>query len=85
MKSIGDPAEIAESLKQFQDTALLLSSTSKRMIEHYPKQWIALYDGAVRARASSLQSLLNELDAANIPRSAAVVRYIDNTQRTMIL
>ncbi len=81
----GDPKQVARSLRKFSESAAVLSSSTQRMIERYPKQWVAVYDGTIRARASTLQSVLSEIDKAGIPREDAIVRYIDDTQRTLIV
>ena len=85
LKLLGDPAEIDRSLSAFRESAQLLSSEHPRMIEKYPKQWIAIYDGEVRARASTFLGLMSAATKASLPREQLVVRYIDRNQRTMVL
>lgn len=82
---LGNPTEIDESLTKFREAAQLLSSDHPRMIERYSKQWIALFNGSVAAQGSTFATLMNEVDKQAIPRSEAVVRYIDRNHRTMIL
>lgn len=82
---LGDPTEIDRSLTAFSRSAQVLSTDHPRMIEKYPKQWVAIYDGKVRARASTFLSLMSQADKEELPRNDLVVRYIDRNQRTMVL
>lgn len=82
---LGDPAEIDRSLTSFRESAQLLSSEHPRMIEQYSKQWVALYEGKVRARAGTFLGLMSAADKESLPREHLVVRYIDRNQRTMVL
>jgi len=82
---LGDPAEIDQSLTSFRESAQLLSSEHPRMIEQYSKQWVAIYDGEVRARAGTFLGLMSAAAKEALPREHLVVRYIDRNQRTMVL
>ena len=85
LELIGDPNEIDASLSAYRESAKRLSSDSPRMIETYPKQWIALYDGAVKAQGNTFETLMFQIDKKGLPRRELVVRFIDRNQRTMIL
>ncbi len=85
MTLIGDPAKAREEFEEFHQNTLALSSHKLRMIEEYPKQWVAVFGGVVKARASTLRSLITEIDRLGLPRERVVVRYIDKDRRTMIL
>ena len=82
---LGDPAEIDRSLTAFSKSAQVLSAEHPRMIEKYPKQWVAIYEGEVRARGSTFLGLMSQADKEGLPRNELVVRYIDRNQRTMVL
>ena len=85
LEQIGDPRVINEELESFRDAARTLSSKHPRMIDKYPKQWIAVYRGKVRAQGSTFWSLMDEVDKKKLPREQVIVRYIDKNLRTMIL
>ncbi|HEY7065811.1 MAG TPA: hypothetical protein VII06_30325 [Chloroflexota bacterium] len=85
LEQLGNPADVARELEDFQKAAKVLSSQHPRLMDQYPKQWVAVYGGKVRARSSTLSAVLEQLDKAGIPREHAIVRYIDKNQRTMIL
>ena len=82
---IGDPGKVDEELQRFRETTQLLSANRPRMIEQYPKQWVALYDREVRAAASTLNALLARVDELGLPREHIIVRFVDKELRTMIL
>jgi len=82
---LGDPRAVDRELRAFKRTARVLSSKTPRLIDEYPKQWVALYNAKVQAHAATLQSLLAQVEERGLPRGHVIVRYIDRTQRTMIL
>lgn len=86
MKQIlGDANKIDRELQQFRMSAESLSSSQPRMIEQYPKQWVVLYKGEVRASASTFDAALATATELGLPRENIIVRFIDKNQRTMIL
>ena len=82
---LGDPKRVDQELERFQKATALLSSRHPSLIERYPKQWVAVYDGKVRARAKTFDALMAQVDRKKLPRGHIIVRYIDKTQRTLIL
>lgn len=82
---IGDPHEVDRELRSFRRTARILSSDHPRLIDKYSGQWIAAYDGKVRAFGRTLHSVLSKVEKQGIPKRQVIVRYIDKNQRTMIL
>ena len=72
-------------MAEFRASAQLLSSEHPRMITEYPKQWVALHGGVVRATSRTLRGLLSALERRAIPRESVVVRFIEKDQRTMVL
>lgn len=85
LQILGDPAEIDLSLTAFRKSAQVLSSEHPRMIDQYAKQWVAIYDGEVRAQASTFLALMNQAEKNGLRREQLVVRFIDRNRRTMIL
>lgn len=82
---IGDPQRLDADLQKFRIDAKLLSSKYRELSAKYPERWIAVYGGKVQADAGSLDHLLARMDALQIPRGKAVVRYMSQTTRRMIL
>lgn len=82
---LGDPADVDRDLQKFRESARSLSSKHSSMIARYPKQWIAVHQGKVRAQGRTFRSVLAQIDEKGIPRGDVIVRYIDKDERTMIL
>ncbi len=85
LRLIGDPAEVDRSLRAFRKATSLLSSEHPRLIDKYPKRWVAIYRGKVKAAASTFNAVLAQVDKAGLPREEVILRFIDKNQRTMIL
>lgn len=85
LEQLGNPADVDRELRGFRRAARVLSSKQPRMIDEYPKQWIAVYQGRVRVRARTFRSLMLQVDNKGLPRQHIIVRFIDRNQRTMIL
>ena len=85
LEIIGDPRRLDSDLRKFQQDAKLLSSKRVNLLAKYPKRWIALYGGQVRADAPSLERVLAEVDELSLPREEVVIRYVDRNLRRMIL
>ena len=82
---IDNPERVAEELREFSKTAMLLSSDGPRMVDEYPHQWVALQAGEVQANTDDFESLLEAIDSLGIPRAETIVRYIDPDPPTLIL
>ena len=85
LEQLGDPRDVERDLRSFRRTARVLSSSHPRLIDRYPKQWVALYRGRVRASGSTFTSVMAQIDKKGLPREHIIVRFIDRNQRTMIL
>ena len=79
------PSDIAQSLNAFQRSAHVLSDTHPRLIDEYPNQWVAVTGNAVMAHGDTLEDVLSQIDAEGVSRSDVIVRFIERTQRTLIL
>lgn len=84
-KHLGDAKQISDELRCFRKSALVLSRSRPRMIEEHPREWVAVYDGKVRASDRSFKRLLRKIDGEKIPRGEVLIRFIDRTQRALIL
>jgi len=85
LSALGDPGRVDRELRAFTETAKKLSSQAPRMIEAYPRQWVAIYEGVVKARASTLRALLDQMDREGVPREHSLVRFVEKDIRTLIL
>ncbi len=79
------PREMGRSLRAFQRSARVFSDSHPRLIDEYPNQWVAVADSTVMAHGNTLKQVLKQVDAEGIPRADVIVRFIDRTQRTLIL
>lgn len=84
-KLLGDPRKVDKELATFRSDALLLSARQSELLRRYAGKWIAIHDGEVRVEASSLNALIEQMKQLRIPRGRAVVRFISNKPRKMIL
>jgi hypothetical protein len=80
-----DPKQTVADLRAFKKDTELLASRRDALLKSYPKKWIAVYDGEVRASARSLDDLVIKVNTLKLPRNRVVVRYIDRNVRRMIL
>lgn len=82
---LGKPADIDRQLQVYHRAARVLSSNHPRLINHYPKQWVAVYKGRVRAHGNTYNAVVNQIVEKGLPREHVLMRFIDKNQRTMIL
>ena len=82
---IGDPKRLDAELQQFRKDSKLLSSRRMNLIAKYPKRWVVIYEGEVRADALTLRQVLAKVDELKLPRQSVVIRYVDRNLRRMIL
>src|SRR5438132_13318419 len=82
---IGDPKRLDADLQEFRKDTQVLSSRRAKLMQKYPKRWVAIYRGEVQADARSLNEILKAIDQLGLPRESVVVQYVDQNVRTMIL
>ena len=85
IEQLGNPREVDRQLQDFRRAARVFSSRHPRLIDEYPNQWVAVYRGKVKAHGSTLNSVVSQVDKLGLPRESVVVRFIDRSQRTLIL
>ncbi len=85
-KQLGISArELDQELSEFREAAAVMSSEHPRLIDEYPKQWVGVYRGVIEAHGSSLMAVVKQLNKKRIPTEKTMVRYIDKTERILIL
>lgn len=79
------PENAARSLREFQQSARVLSNNQPRLIDEYPDQWVAVSDSTVIAHGENINNVLRQVDRKGFHRSDVLVRFIERKQRTLIL
>jgi uncharacterized protein DUF5678 len=69
----------------FSRTTRFLACNERRLLKKYPKQWIALYGGKVRASAKSLDEVISKLKKLGLPANQSLIWYMDTSGRKIIL
>ena len=80
---LGDPNEVARDLQQFRRSVEV--SSSSPVMDQYSMQWIAVYDGEVRASSKDFDELLSIIDQSEFPRENTLFRFMDPNPRIFIL
>src|SRR6185295_14167700 len=84
LEQIGDPADVVRALRRFRRSANSLSKQYRELANRYPGQWVAVFDGKVRAHGATFEAVMHKIDQEGLPREHALVRFIDNDDRIMI-
>ena len=80
-----DPERIALELREFSESARLLSEQWERLAETHPMEWVCFHRGKVSAHSESLDALMEDMRNRGITANRAVIRFIDKEQKTLIL
>jgi hypothetical protein len=81
----GTPDQVGADLVAFTEAAKVLSSDHPRLIHTHPMQWIGVFEGTVAASDVDYDGLMAQLADKGIPPSQTIVRFIDKTEKTLIL
>ena len=81
----GNLKKIDQELKIVRRGAQVLSSNHPRLIDQFPRQWVAVYKGQVRANARTFDRLMDRVDKDNLSRPDLIIRYITGDDLTMLL
>lgn len=81
----GNLKKIDLELKIVRRSAQVLSSKHPRLIDQFSGQWVAVYNGQVRANARTFDRLMDQVDKDNLSRPDLIIRYIAEEDLTMIL
>lgn len=85
-KALGAPAkQIGRELREFSRGAQILSASRPRLIHKYPKKWVGIFAKKVQAADSSFNGLIRKLKRKKIDPSKTVIRFIDTSDRKLIL
>lgn len=82
----GDARQVGSRLSAFRESARVYSSNLPRLIDEYPRQWVAVHNGQVQTAASTIGELLEQIETAELPRQDLLIRFIEEEdQRALIL
>jgi hypothetical protein len=79
------PKKLHRDLRAFSRTGEFFASNERRLLKKYPEQWVALYDGKVRASAKSLDEVISQLEQQDVPPNESLIWYMDTSGRKLIL
>lgn len=85
-KTLGaSPKRIDRELRKFTDAANVPSHDQPRLIHKYPKKWVAIFSAKVEAADSTFDGLPRKLRRRKIDPSKTLIRFIDTSDRKLIL
>ena len=85
-KALGaSPTQINRELREFADAARVLSRDRPRLLQKYPKKWVGIFADKVQAADSTFKGLIRKLKQQNIDPSKTLIRFIDTSDRKLIL
>lgn len=85
LEKLGDLKAVDRELRAFKKDAQALSAHHPGMIKKYPNQWIAFYQGKVRAQARTFEAVLNLINKLDLPRDRVIIRFIEKNPPPMFL
>lgn len=86
LKRMGeDPEAVALELSEFSASAQLLSDQREKLVDKHLLEWVCVHRGKVSASSKSLDALMREMKEQGIPANNAIVRFIDDKQKTLII
>jgi hypothetical protein len=83
-ETTAEDEKTAAELQQFRRSAMLFSG-GMPLIEKFDGQWIAACGGEVRATADSYDGIFERMKELGIDARYALVRHIQQNQRTLII
>ena len=81
----GAPKNLVADLESFREDALYLANRRRELTRRYAEQWVAVYSSRVRARAETLDELLEAIDRKGLPRDGVVVDFLTKEPRTLVV
>jgi len=86
VKALGAPAkQIGRELRRFSHAAQLLSKSRPRLIQKYPQKWVGVFDNKICAADRTFSGLIRKLKDKKIDPKATLIRFIDTSDRKLIL
>ena len=82
---IGDPRRVAEEIRAFGEDSARLEERRSDFLERYPDQYIAFYRGEIHAYGESLEDVLRDIDAKQLPRGQVNIELMRTDPPVMLL
>lgn len=82
---VGDPRVVAREMQAFEKDSNAFFSQEKRLLEQYPQQWVAFYDGKVQAHGPTHETVLKEVEKRGLPKGRVIIRFLDQSERPLIV
>lgn len=79
------PKQFRRELQSFSRSGHFFSANYSRLVKEYPKEWVGIYDGKLRATAKSSRSVVSKLKKKGFPPNLSLVQYIDVSGQKLIL
>jgi len=79
------PSKISRELRMFSRAAQVLSASRPRLIHKYPKKWVGIFAGKVCATDQTFDGLVRKLKKKNVAPNRTIIRYIETSDRKLIL
>jgi hypothetical protein len=76
---------LEKEIERFRKDGEYLEEHRKELLEQYPEQWVAIFNGEVVAAAEDHEELLDQLEANRIPVGQARREYLTRSEDILIL
>lgn len=74
-----------EAFDRFRHDVEFVGREKRRLLEQYPEEWIAIFQGKVVAHHKDLEQLIRALNAKNVSPEDAVVDFITRREQVLVL
>ena len=82
--ALGGATRIHEGLREYTGRVEQMEAQRPSLVKRFPDKWVAMSDGDLVV-ADSLKEALSCLDEKEIPRTGAVIEFMDTRKRNMVL
>ena len=85
VEELGGANRIHEELNAFSEQVEHLDSNRKHLLKEFPNKWVAMFESEIIPVSDTLEEVLGEIDKKGIPRSDAVVEFLNTDPQALIL
>jgi len=72
-------------MRQFEDDSNYLALHHHVLLDQFPEQWVAVFNGQVVSHGTNINAITKELASKRIPPNRVVVAFLSRRRRTLIL
>jgi hypothetical protein len=83
--AIGDPAEFVRRQASFKKSCDYFEAHYFELLARYPDQHVGIFDGELRAHATTLIEVLARLDSMHVPRDNSLIEILETNPLPKIL